>query len=81
MTVLSSGLSYLVEMAGVARKELLHLVPKLTELQLVEVTAGLDLKLAKPKKDRKEALQNLLVRHISSEEVEDSGDEGLALYT
>ena len=81
LAVLSSGLSYLVEMAGVARKELLHLVPKLTELQLVEVTAGLDLKLAKPKKDRKEALQNLLVRHISSEEVEDSGDEGLALYT
>ena len=56
-------------------------MPKLTELQLLEITDGLSLKLSKKKKERKEALQNLLVRHITSEEVEDSDDEGLALYT
>ena len=68
-------------MAGIVKTELLHLVPKLTELQLLEITDGLKLKLSKPKKERKEALQNLLVRHITSEEVEDSDDEGFALYT
>ena len=68
-------------MAGVVKTELLNLVPKLTELQLLEITDGLSLKLSKKKKERKEALQNLLVRHITSEEFEDSDDEGLALYT
>ena len=72
--------SNLGEMAEVAKKELLQLVPKLTELQLLEVTDGLGLKLSKTKKDRKVALHNLLVRHITSEEVEDSDDEGLALF-
>ena len=67
-------------MAGVGKIELLHLVPKLSELQLLEITDGLNLKLTKKKKERKEALQNLLVRHITSEEVEDSEDEGLELY-
>ena len=72
--------SNLGEMAEVAKKELLLLVPKLTELQLLEVTDGLGLKLTKTKKDRKVALHNLLVRHITSEDVEDSDDEGLALF-
>ena len=72
--------SNLGEMAEVAKKELLQLVPKLTELQLLEVTNGLGLKLSKSKKDRKVALHNLLVRHITSEDVEDSDDEGLALF-
>ena len=67
-------------MAEAAKEEVLLLVPRLTELQLLEVTAGIDLKLTKTKKDRKAALQNLLIRHISSEEVEEQEDEGLALF-
>ena len=68
-------------MAEAAKEEVLRLVPKLTELQLLEVTAGIDLKLTKNKEDRKSALQNLLIRHVSSEEVEEQDDEGLALFT
>ena len=75
-----SGVSDLVEMAEATREEVMRLVPKLSELQLLEITAGLNLKLTKTKKDRKSALQNLLVRHISSEEVEEQADEGLALF-
>ena len=67
-------------MAEAAREEVLRLLPKLTELQLLEITTGLSLTLSKSKKDRKTALQNLLIRHVSSEEVEESEDEGLAMF-
>jgi hypothetical protein len=68
-------------MVDVAKEEVLRLIPKLSELQLLEVCNNEGLKLTKSKKDRKSALQNLLVRHVSSEELEDSEDEGLALFT
>ena len=61
-------------MADAARENVLRLVPKLSELQLLEITAGLGLTLDKDKvkKDRKTALKNLFVRYLASEEVEDS---------
>ena len=72
-----------LKMADAAKEEVMQLVPKLSELQLLEVCDTEDLKLSKTKKftNRKSALRNLLIRHISSEEVEDAEDEGLALFT
>ena len=68
-------------MAEAAKSEVLQLVPKLSELQLLEITDNLSLKLTdKPKSDRKKALRNLLKRHIESSELEDSEDEGLAVF-
>ena len=67
-------------MAKVARDEVLQLVPKLSELQLLEVCDSENLKLTKTKKDRKSALGNLLIRYVSSEDVEESEDEGLAVF-
>ena len=69
-----------VEMAEVAKNNVLRMVEKLSELQLLEVCDTENLKLSKTKKDRKSAMRNMLTRHISSEEVEDSPDEGLALF-
>ena len=68
-------------MADLAKSEVQKLIPKLSELQLLEVCDGLGLKLTKAKDDRKKALRYLLERYLSSEEVEDSNDEGLAIYT
>ena len=68
-------------MANIAKDNVLQLVPKLSELQLLEVCTGEGLQLTKSKKDRKTALANMLVRYVTSEDVEDSDDEGLALYT
>ena len=67
-------------MAEVAKNNVLHMVAKLSELQLLEVCDAEGLKLSKTKKDRKTAMRNMLTRHISSEEVEESPDEGLALF-
>jgi hypothetical protein len=67
-------------MAKVAKDDVLQLVPKLSELQLLEVCDSENLKLTKTKKDRKSALGNLLIRHVSSEDVEDAEDEGLSLF-
>ena len=67
-------------MAEVAKNNVLHMVAKLSELQLLEVCDAEGLKLTKTKKDRKTAMRNMLTRHISSEDVDDSPDEGLALF-
>ena len=67
-------------MAEVAKNNVLHMVAKLSELELLEVCDAEGLKLSKAKKDRKTAMRNMLTRHISSEEVEESPDEGLALF-
>ena len=68
-------------MAEAAKTEVLQLVPKLSELQLLEITDALGLKLSdKPKSDRKKALRNLLKRYVESSELEDSDDEGLAVF-
>ena len=68
-------------MAEAAKTEVFQLVPKMSELQLLEITDALGLKLSdKPKSDRKKALRNLLKRHVESSELEDSDDEGLAVF-
>ena len=67
-------------MADLAKDEVQRLIPKLSELQLLEVCDGLGLKLSKPKDDRKKALKFLLERYLSSEDVEESSDGGLAIY-
>ena len=67
-------------MAEVAKENVLQLVARLSELQLLEVCDSENLKLTKTKKDRKSALKNLLIRHISSEDVKESADDGKALF-
>ena len=67
-------------MASVAKEEVLRLIPKMSELQLLEICDNEGLQLTKIKKDRKSALGNMLRRHVLSEEVEDLDDEGLALF-
>ena len=54
-------------MADLVKAEVQKLIPKLSELQLLEICDGLGLKLKKPKDDRKKALKFLLERYLSSE--------------
>ena len=62
-------------------KELmLGMLKELNEIQLVEVAESLSLTIKEEKKSKKESLRNLILRHLTSEDVEDSPDEGLALY-
>ena len=67
-------------MASVAKEEVLRLIPKMSELQLLEICDNEGLQLTKSKRDRKSALGNMLRRHVLSEDVEDLDDEGLALF-
>ena len=62
------------------KEEAILLLGKLTELQLMEISSGLDLTVKEGKTDRKKALYNGIVRFLASEEVEDSEDEGLAIF-
>ena len=67
-------------MVDSAKRLVLDLVDKLSELQLLDVCDAENLKLTKSKKDRKSALKNLVTRYISSEELEDEDDAGLAVF-
>ena len=58
----------------------LNLIKDLDIAQLLQVAESLKLEVKEEKKSRKEAIQNVILRHLSSEDVEDSTDEGLALY-
>ena len=58
----------------------LNLIKDLDGSQLLQVAESLQLEVKDEKKSRKEAIQNVILRHLSSEDVEDSADEGLALY-
>ena len=58
----------------------LNLIKDLDIAQLLQVAESLQLEVKEEKKSRKEAIQNVILRHLSSENVEDSADEGLALY-
>ena len=62
------------------KEEAILLLGRLTELQLLEISAGLDLTVKEGKTDRKKALYNCIVRYLASEEVEESDDEGLAIF-
>ena len=65
----------------VAREEVLHMLPELSELQLDQVVTGLTLtvKEVKGKGSRKSVLLNTIRRYITSEEVDDQEDQGLAM--
>ena len=69
-----------LKMAEALKEEALRLVQQLTELQLLEVCAGLALKHNEGKTDRKKALKSCLNRYLVSEELEDSADEGVAVF-
>ena len=62
-------------MAEAAKEEAVKLAKQLSELQLVEVCAGLSLTPKDGKTDRKKALKNCLVRYLESEELEEKPDE------
>ena len=62
-------------------KELtLGLIKELDVAQLVTVAESLSLTIKEEKKSKKEAMRNLVIRHLTSEDIEDSADEGLDLY-
>ena len=67
-------------MAEAAKEEAVRLAKQLSELQLVEVCAGLSLTPKDGKTDRKKALKNCLVRYLESEELEERPDEGLSVF-
>ena len=62
------------------RKNVLDMVDQLDEVQLMQVVTSLTLTIKDSKKTRKEALRNAIRRHLSSEDLEDSADEGLAVF-
>ena len=69
-------------MADAAKEKALELIPLLEELQLLEVCDNLKLTLKTDLKvTRKQALKNKLIRYLASEEIEESDDGGLAVYT
>ena len=65
----------------VAREEVLTMLPELSETQLDEVVTGLTLtvKEVKGKASRKSVLLNTVRRYITSEEMDDQEDQGLAM--
>jgi hypothetical protein len=62
------------------KDKVLGMVNQLDEIQLMQVVTSLTLTVKESKKNRKQALQNTILRHLSSEELEDSADEGLAVF-
>ena len=56
------------------------LLKELNEEQLIEVAKSLSLTLKDGKKNKKEALRNLITRHLRSDAVEDMADEGLDCF-
>ena len=65
----------------VAREEVLQMLPELSEIQLGEVVTSLTLTVKDPKSkaSMKSVLLNTIRRYITSEEVEDKDDQGLAM--
>ena len=63
------------------KEEAILLLGKLTELQLQEISTGFKLTVKAGKTGSKKALYNGIVRFLASEEVEESEDEGLELFT
>ena len=56
------------------------MVKQLDELQLMQVVTSLGLTIKDTKKSRKVAMHNSVMRYLSSEELEDSADDGLAVF-
>ena len=79
----SGFVDWLVRMlgdVGNVKQEAIQLVGKLSELQLLEISSGFKLTAKEGKTDRKKALHSVIVRYLASEELEESDDEGLAVY-
>ena len=68
-------------MAEILKSQVVYYLNKLTEEQLVQVCGNHSLVVREGKKSRRTALKNAVVRYLSSEDVEDSEDEGFALFT
>ena len=62
------------------RDEAEALLRQLSEEQLMEVASSMSLTLKDGKKNKLEALRNLITRYLRSEDVEDLQDEGLDVY-
>ena len=56
------------------------MIKQLDELQLMQVVTALGLTIKDTKKSRKEAMRNVVKRYLSSEDLEESEDEGLAVF-
>ena len=52
----------------------LNLIKDLNEAQMLEVIESLELTVKEEKKSNKEAVRNVLIRHLTSEDIEDSPD-------
>ena len=63
------------------KQSVLGMLQRLDEIQLLQVATSLSLTVKETKKNRKQAILNMILRHFSSEEIEDSQDEGLAVFT
>ena len=68
------------KMDEVVRKEVMERLQQVGVGELLEIITGLSLTVADDKKTNKRALFNIVMRHLSSEAVEDAEDEGLATF-
>ena len=69
-----------MKMAEKLRKEVVEKLHEVNLDQLKEICERLQLTIADKKKDNKVAVFNGIMRHLTSEEVEDSADEGMAAF-
>ena len=69
-----------MEELGEVKALTLGLIKELNETQLVTIAESLSLTVKEEKKSKLEAMRNLIHRHLTSEDIEDSPDEGLDLY-
>ncbi len=67
-------------MADVVKEEVLVSLRKVSQIQLDEICTSLNVIVADGKKTKKNAVMNAIQRYLSSEEVEDSDDEGLQVF-
>ena len=66
--------------ADILKGMLLAKLHSLEATELAEICVGLNVQIPPNKIGKKSAIYNLIVRHFSSEEVEDSDDNGLEMY-
>ena len=66
--------------ASEVRDEVEEMLKELDEAQLETVATSMSLTMKDGKKNKKEALRNLITRHLRSDELEDMLDEGLDVF-
>ena len=67
-------------MVDVERDAVIAHLRRITSTQVAEICTALQLVVPESKKNNKRAMVNAVVRHLSSEEVEDTPDEGLEMF-